>query len=611
MCGILTWLSRGQTVDRTRLESGLSALRHRGPDASGVAILDLPTQQSGLVSVGLAHARLAIIDPSPRANQPFRRGDHVICYNGEIYNHRELAARFRLASRSTMSDTEVLLSLLVSVGPSGLAHARGMWAFTWLDITRRRLVAARDRYGKKPLFYAAGPAAIVLASEIGALRAVLGVSFGLRDEALATFLSEGWLLPQPDGSTHLQGIREVRPGHALVIDLDTWTLNEAPIDDLWPALPTDGNLADGLIGAVADRLVSDRPIGLLLSGGVDSMLILSVLAAQGELERVTCFTGDAGKSDDAACARSGIAATGARAIEVPLDYGPASTDDFLEVCRSQDKPFPLIGNVLGMPALYRAMADHGVRVALDGTGADELFGGYWNRYAGFAMRDAARAGDTAWLTAVQAGGMLPPELAGTCDAVLLHDPLPCPASRNLPDDDCRWLSPAGVALVAQALPGDPLVNFPGSLSDALLRDARSGRMQEWLWHNDRNAMAAGVENRSPFLDHRIAGWMTTPYRDKFSGARNKCELRALLGDFFPLSAAQRLEKQGFRWVYGRFLRQNRRWIADLVHGSMLVRRLCRIDALMAGLEEDAADRPLLQRLIVLAGLEAAGALKVA
>jgi asparagine synthase (glutamine-hydrolysing) len=611
MCGVLTWLSRGQTINRTRLESGLSALRHRGPDASGVVILNVPTPRSGLISVGLAHARLAILDPSLRANQPFRRGDHLLCYNGEIYNHRELAARYRIASRSTTSDTEVLLSLLASVGLAGLAEARGMWAFTWLDLTRRRLIAARDRYGKKPLFYVAGPTDIVLASEIRALRAVLEGSFVLQDEALATFLSEGWLLPQPDGTTHLQGVREVRPGHALVIDLDTWTLDEAPIDGLWPAPPTDGNLADGLIGAVADRLVSDRPIGLLLSGGLDSMLLLSVLAAQGGLERVTCFTGDAGKSDDAACARVGIAATGARAIEIPLDYGPASTDDFLAVCRSQEKPFPLIGNVLGMPALYRAMADHGVRVALDGTGADELFGGYWNRYAGFAMRDAARAGDTAWLTAIRAGGMLPPELARTSDAALLHEPLPCPANRNLPEDDCRWLSPAGLALIAQALPGDPLVNFPGRLSDALLRDARSGRMQEWLWQNDRNAMAAGVENRGPFLDHRLAGWMTTPYHAKFSGARNKCELRTLLEGLLPLPSAQRLEKQGFRWVYSRFLRQNRRWIADLVHGSMLVRRVCRIDALMADLDEDAADQRLLQRLIVLAGLEATGAVTVA
>src|SRR5918994_1128217 len=191
MCGILTWLSRDRPIDRALLKSGLAALRHRGPDASGMVLLDFATQQSGLVSVGLAHARLAILDPLSRSDQPFRRGDHLLCYNGEIYNHRELADRFRLTPRSTTSDTEVLLSLLASVGLSGLAEARGMWALTWLDLTRRRLIAARDRYGKKPLFYVAGPSDIVLASEISALRVVLGGAFALRGEALAILLSAG------------------------------------------------------------------------------------------------------------------------------------------------------------------------------------------------------------------------------------------------------------------------------------------------------------------------------------------------------------------------------------------------------------------------------------
>jgi asparagine synthase (glutamine-hydrolysing) len=233
MCGILTWLSRTRPIDGERLKAGLLALRHRGPDALGITALDVPTQRSGLVSVGLAHARLAILDPLPRANQPFRHGDHVICYNGEIYNHHQLAGRLHLSSRSTVGDTEVLLSLLTRAGLNGLAEVGGMWAFTWLDIERRRLVAARDRYGKKPLFYVAGPTDIVLASEISALRAVLGASFALRDEALATFLSGGWLLPKTDGTTHLQNVREVRAGHALTIDLDAWTLDEVSIDGLW------------------------------------------------------------------------------------------------------------------------------------------------------------------------------------------------------------------------------------------------------------------------------------------------------------------------------------------------------------------------------------------
>jgi asparagine synthase (glutamine-hydrolysing) len=532
-----------------------------------------------------------------------------LCYNGEIYNFRQVAEGLdRATALGTTGDTEVLLALLQERGVMGLGEARGMWAFTWLDQRRRRLVAARDRYGKKPLFYAVTGDSIVLASEPAAIRAVTGDPLRLTDDALATYLAEGWLYPDPAGATHIQGLREVRPGHALTIDLDTWALEEAPIEGLWGPSPAN-ELAERLVEAVADRLVSDRPVGLLLSGGVDSSLILSILAARGWLDRVACFTGEAGKSEDAAFARACAVETGARAIEIPLDYGRQGATDFLDVCRAQAKPFPLIGNVLALPTLYRAIAAQGVRVVLDGTGADEVFGGYWTRYAGFAMRDAARAGDAAWLAAARAGGMLPEALAATSDAALLRGALPVPHPHAIPDREQAWLSSEGAGLLDAARSGDPLVGFSGSLEDALVRDSRAGRLQEWLWQNDRNAMAAGVENRSPFLDHRLFAFAATPYDAKMSGPENKRELRALFGRFVPLPTARRFEKQGFRWVYGRFLRANRRWVADLVGGSALARRLCDMDAVAREIidDHDAADRPSIQRLLVLAGLEASGA----
>ncbi|KAA2238229.1 asparagine synthase (glutamine-hydrolyzing) [Salinarimonas soli] len=604
MCGVLAWVSRRGPIDPDRLAAGLAVIGHRGPDGSGTLILPA---QDGLPAIGLAHARLAILDPTARAGQPFRRDGDALCYNGELYNFRELAAGLPL---STSGDTEVLLALLRERGVEALADARGMWAFVWLDSRRRRLVAARDRYGKKPLFYAADRDGIVLASEPAAIRAVRGGALRLTDDALGTYLAEGWLLPDPNGSTHLEGLREVRPGHALMVDLETGAITEAPVEGLWPPSPPAGDLSEHLAAAVSDRLVSDRPIGLLLSGGVDSSLILSVLAARGWLDRVTCFTGDAGKSDDATYARACIAATGARAVEIPLDYGAQGTDSFLAVCRAQAKPSPLIGNVLALPSLYRAIADRGVRVVLDGTGADEVFGGYWTRYAGFAMRDAARADDAAWLAGVRAGGMLPAPLAAMSDGALARDALPLPGIHAMPEPERAALSREGAALLAAARAGDPLVGFRGGLEDALVLDSRAGRLQEWLWQNDRNAMAAGVENRSPFLDHRLLAYAATPYHAKMAGRENKRELRALFDRFTPLPTARRFEKQGFRWVYGRFLRANRPWIADLVSGSRLARRVCDMDAVTRAIldDPDADARALVQRLLVLAGLEASGAI---
>jgi asparagine synthase (glutamine-hydrolysing) len=595
MCGFVASLRRGGTVDRARLTAGLAALRHRGPDAGGVDFAPLTDAGGALIGeCGFGHARLAILDLDPRSDQPFAIGPHRLVYNGELYNHRVLGAGLPLA---TSGDTEVLLRILIDRGIKALSAANGMWAFCWLDGEQRRLVAARDRYGKKPLFYAVEPDAIHLASEPQALAVLAGRPLVLRSEALASFLADGWLFPRPDGGTHLDGILELPPGHALTLNLDRWAL------ELRHALPlrspTDGEtaplgeeaLAETLADAVTARLVSDRRVGLFLSGGVDSSLILSVLAARGLAGNVVCVTGDAGRSDDAAYAEACVRQLGIEALKVPLPYDAFGFEQFLAVCRSQAKPFPLIGNVLGMPALYRAMAERDIPVILDGTGADEVFGGYWGRYAGFAAADARRACDDAWLAA-------------------LHPPAPSglPRREELDEADKTWLLPGMRAAVAATLPHDPMIGREMSLAEALALDSSAGRMQEWLWQNDRNAMASGIENRSPFLDHRLAAWRSTPYHAKFGGGFNKRELRSLFGRFAPLPTAERRDKQGFRWAYGAFFRGNLEAVLALIDASTMARSCVDTgvfaDALRSGTVP--LSSALLHRLTVLAGLEATG-----
>jgi asparagine synthase (glutamine-hydrolysing) len=430
--------------------------------------------------------------------------------------------------------------------------------------------------------------------------------------AIESFLGEGWLYPNPDGSTHLAAIREVRPGHCVEFDLDSWTLTETPCCLLARPKGTcpDGNLADIVADAVGARLVSDRKVGLLLSGGVDSSLILSVLAKKGWLDQVVCVTGEAGKSDDARYARLCLDVVGRKALELPMDYGGAGFDQFLAVCRAQEKPFPLIGNVLGMWALYAALGQEGVRVALDGTGADEIFGGYWKRYAGFALRDAARAGDTDWLQRVRASGAVPAALLELSDTQLAHGDGVTPEKDALRAREQDFLRGTLAHAIDAARISDPLIGFPGTLNDALFLDASAGRMQEWLWQNDRNAMAASIENRSPFLDWRLARFMAAPYSQKFDGAFNKRALRALFDVFTPLPTATRTDKQGFRWVFGRFMRQNRPQILELIRASHLAARYVDCGRLLPLAAQDDAllESRLMQRLMVIAGLEAVGKL---
>lgn len=619
MCGLVVVVQRGWPVADERVRAALASIAHRGPDGTATGSLTLPARLDRdlpAVHIGLGHARLAVLDPDPRSNQPFSRGPTTLVYNGEIYNFRELSRDLtaRGASMETTGDTEVLSHLIQFDGVEGLSRAHGMWAFCHIDVARRRLTAVRDRYGKKPLFYAIRGDLVCFASEIKALLVLLAEPARPAADTVPQFLLEGWLFPRRDGATHLDGIREVRPGHALEFDLDTWTLSERhvlPLDCLPNGLPTDDEaMTEILAEATEMRLVSDRRIGLMLSGGVDSSLILSILAARGHAEGLTCITAEAGKSDDALYARRAMEHLGLTPLIVPLDYGAAGFDHFLDVCRFQEKPFPLIGNVLGAPALYRVIASEGIRVLLDGAGSDEIFGGYWGRQAPFAMRDAARAGDFAWIEALKAGGQLSPRMQHLDPRLLIGQPPPKPYAHVPTAPEVGHLAPEMRNQLSSLRPHDPLVALDGTLADALREDALGGRMQEWFWQNDRNAMAYGVENRSPFLDHRLARWMGTGYAAKFSGPWNKREVRRQFARFVDLPTATRVEKQGFRWVYGRFFRANRAAVVDMIATSTHARAALADDRLLraALTADDVLDYELLHRLTVIAGLETVGML---
>lgn len=602
-------------VDTARARHAIDCMRHRGPDASGFQSFTLPANDQGCRINGVVgHRRLSIIDLDHRSDQPFRRRHHLLAYNGEIYNFRDLRSaleqkgeRFR-----SQSDTEVLCALLARQGLAGLTHANGMWAFCLLDEKAQILTAARDRYGKKPLFYYADAHTICFASEIAPLLAYLGRRPVMRRASLDTYLSHGWLLPGVSATTHIRSIRQVPPGNYVKVDLGSWRLETGVYDDIagraHDALSPDGALPEFIKQAVLERLVSDRNVGLLLSGGIDSSLILSVLRASGLHEAVHCYIGDAGKTEDSHYAARCIEALGIEARVIRLNYGPGSVGRFLKICRHQEKPFPFIGNVLAVPELYEAMAADNVPVVLDGTGGDEIFGGYWDRYYRFAVNEAVKRGDEYWLRESIAANADHPKYAAiaaqTLDRTRRNErPPPAPASRVVKDLLHRYCT----AEVLQAPSSDPLDSFDGSLTEALLLDATGGRMQEWLWQNDRNAMLASVENRSPLLDYRLAPLMRSGYAKKFVGPWNKYELRQLFNAFTPLPTQWRRDKQGFRWVFARFLGQNRREIMDLIASSNVLRTRLSLDRVLGDLRasEDLLYHDFMHRLVCVAGLEEA------
>ncbi|MEP7085091.1 MAG: asparagine synthase (glutamine-hydrolyzing), partial [Betaproteobacteria bacterium] len=548
MCGLFVVFERGRPVDEVRALQATGGLRHRGPDGDGhCAFTRTYSDTNGAVTVGcfVGHTRLSILDISDASSQPFRRRGRTLVYNGEIYNFRQLRNDLKRDDTAfhTDGDTEVLFELLAAGGSAALREANGMWAYCLFDETAGVVNAARDRYGKKPLFYYVDATTFCMASTIAPIFHYLDRRPEFVADELDSYLRHGWLFPRSDGRTHIRDVRQVLAGGELRFDLAAWRLDESRYFDLAAYSRTqqrDGaELAAIVKDAVLSRLVADRKVGLLLSGGVDSSLILSVLCAEGLAGEVTCFTGDAGKSDDARYARQCIDQLGINHVMVQIDYGCSSLEGLLQVCRHQEKPFPFIGNALAMPQLYAQIASHDVPVVLDGTGADEIFAGYWYRYYRFAIAEAVAAGDESWLAAALAANADDSTIrtiAGQAVRDARSGERTAPGRRGIvgaaddPADLDSFIRPS----VREAPSSDPLEGFRGTLAAALVEDSAHGRLHEWLWQNDRNAMQSGIENRSPFLDYRLAPFMHSGYREKFVGVWNKHELRSLFSTFVPL-----------------------------------------------------------------------------
>lgn len=373
MCGIAGTINWG---DREVLTAMTSCLNHRGPDDSGLAWFD----DAGS---GLGHRRLSIIDLSSTGHQPMsdEKQEHWIAYNGELFNYREL--RDELASRGvrfrTQSDTEVVLAAYKLWGRECLQRFNGMFAFGIFDSTRKRLFAARDRLGIKPFYYAQSGASLVFASEIKAILASHLVPASPDYTALLT-PSRFQVAPL----TGFEGIRKLLPGHTLEFDggrLDIqpyWTISprEDPLREEEAVARLDELLAD----SVRLQMVADVPVGIFLSGGLDSSIICALMTKRTS-EPVHSFTIKF-RSQDQRFER--MADDAAFASQLARDFGlvhhefeiePDVADMLQKLVWHLDEPLadPAAINTFLMA---RAARDHGIIVLLNGMGGDEVFGGY-------------------------------------------------------------------------------------------------------------------------------------------------------------------------------------------------------------------------------------------
>ena len=580
MCGFFQVIQRHAPIDRERFRLALASMQHRGPDQSGELFIDTTVNTADgerQIHLGFGHQRLSILDLSDKSRQPFVIDRDVLLYNGELYNYRELNAglRQRGITLHTDGDTETLCQSLRLMQEDALSGFNGMWAFSMFREGSRELLFARDRYGKKPLFYYQDDNVFCASSTIRAIQLYLRQAIRFRRDVLLNYLVFSELYPSGTHETHFEDIHQVLPGHSARLNLSNWQFRQSPYFSFYdPALAAGyraapGELAELLKDSVRKRLVSDRPVALLLSGGIDSSLILSTLAALGLQEQCKIYMGETGRSADHRYAKECVDLLGIPATTVVLDYDSNTFERFLQVCRHQERPVSLNGSSMGMPQMYEVIAADGIPVVLDGTGGDELFGGYWQRQFPLAVREARRRGETEWLRRQLADG-------GENDVrrQLLRSFLPAgllDQQHQLTKKIRAVINPllrADFGRIMDARPTDPMTRLTMSFSEGLSTDvAPGGRLGEWLWHNDRNSMMSSVEGRSPLLDYRLNRFLYTGYQAKFSGRWNKFELRNVFSELTPLPTQWREQKQGFRWDGKHFLQHNHGRILELIRSN--------------------------------------------
>jgi len=569
MCGItgLVYSDRGHPIDRALFRRMTTMLAHRGPDGDGFLFGD---------AIALGHRRLSIIDLTTGGQPIFNEdGTRAVVLNGEIYNFRELREELQAHGHRfvTSSDTEVIVHAWEQYGDDCVARLRGMFALALWDDTSRRLLLARDRVGKKPLYYAVDAERLLFGSELKALVADPSVKRVINLAAIDDYLSFG-AVSVP--TTIYQGIAQVPPGHYLV-----WERGRARLVQYWDA-PTAGEPHpagederleefDAVFSdAVRRRLIADVPLGAFLSGGVDSTAVVAAMAAcspQRVSTTTVAFNERAFTEAHHARVAAGVLGTDHREIVV----APEALAILPTLAWHFDEPF---ADSSAIPTYYvsRAARER-VTVALSGDGGDEVFGGYESRYGMSLLEARLRPWLPSWLRT----GVLGPLAAIWPKADRLPRPLRWKfALRNLglePDaayfHDLSLFTPADKRRLLTA-------DFRRSLADhdafagpaahwrrAAARD-HLGRityvdLKTWLLNDilvkvDRMSMANSLEVRSPLLDHKVIEFAgTLPSHLKYRGGTSKYLLKRYAERRVPRAIIHR-RKMGFSIPLAAWLR---------------------------------------------------------
>ena len=542
MCGIAGLVGR-RPVNVAALEAMTRLQAHRGPDDSRVW-----TSVDGRVALG--HRRLAVIDPTPEGRQPMTdaAGDVTVTFNGEIYNYVELAAELRGlgATFRTATDTEVIVEAWRVWGENCVDRFNGMFAFALHDRRRDIVFCARDRFGEKPLIYAARKEFFAFASEYKALFALSDIPVDPDYGEIAAFLADPGASLDAGRRSAFRSLDQLGPGECMTVDCADlsvgrwhyWTPGAAPSEPVPDFETAVARFRDLLVDSVRLRMRSDVPLGSCLSGGLDSGAIYgAVRDLVGDDAPYNVFTGRfPGSAADEGAFADRIAARG-NAVRHEIAPDPATLLAELPVFLWHNELPVDSASQYAQWCVFRLAAENSVTVLLDGQGADEILAGYEQYFAFYLASAGVDGGEEAAIRARY------------------------PMALSMRDQGWKRRVPAGLRRYfarllgrgsdlmfgvrpeyASAGPG----TAPADLRGALLRDSFGGFLSTLLRYGDRNSMAHSREVRLPFCDHRLIDFVLgLPPQYLMGDAQTKRLLRAATDGILPADIRTRWNKQGF------------------------------------------------------------------
>jgi asparagine synthase (glutamine-hydrolysing) len=597
MCGIAGKFLRHEVADLPGVRAMCDPIRHRGPDDEGYHL-------DGGCGIGMR--RLSIIDLNT-GHQPISNEDGSvwIVFNGEIYNYQELRRDLiRSGHRfQTNSDTETLVHLYEEEGVEGIRKLRGMFAYALWDARRKSLLLVRDRFGKKPLYFASLADGFYFGSELKCLRAA-GVPLELDPEAIRLYTQFSYI---PDPWTPYRAIRKLPPGSWTRCHADGrmeqgryWTLPvpaAEPSPDLTEADACE-QLRDVFDESVRLRMIADVPLGAFLSGGIDSSLVVASMARQSS-EPVKTFSIGFEEAEFNELPHAAQVAKHCGTDHHEILVRPDSVDLVSRIVRYFDEPF---GDMAAVPTfLVSEFAVQHVKVCLTGDGGDELFGGYdsffqierqqWmdripqfarGAISAFADRLPYSAYGKNFLHMMSRGSALGRYFENNSAPFSLRNKLFQP----------QWTFPPGEALLRGAFPDCIPPDSAGILSQAMYFESTAKLTGDMLVKVDRMSMANSLEVRCPMLDSELAAVAARiPHAWKIQNGSGKKILLKALGDRLPASILTR-KKMGFgvpiaTWFRGPL----RELLWDHLTGSQFLNRgIVRPDFLKSILEEHQSGR---------------------